>query len=658
MKTLFTRCTLLVLCLGLVSGLTAQTVYWGDQPGEGDFDGSLDGWTSEVVSGPDSSWVWVPNGLVTGGFLSDQDSTINSPTASNGAAVFNMDAYTNGPNGPVPPRPFPEYVVDLISETIDLSDVPAETALSIEFHQLYKWFEVAENNLYFSSYAISTDDGVTWTAPIDANPGVPGNFGGSGIPPVIGMQRVRIPFGLNAAGSNTVKIKFTVAGNFYYWAIDDVKIIERPTKNDLTVSPIWYAVAPYAKIPLSQVEPISFMTDVENVGANTAENVVLSIDVEDGSGGSVYNQTEAYGTLGTDSLDQNRIFGSFTPTEVNEYLATYSVSSDSTDEDISNSELDFSWEVTETTFAKENGPNRSIQAGNTNWSDGVNRSWAYGNHYYIVNGSEQNLYANTASFVIDNADVAEGLSVNVKLWKWNADVDLWMTNPDALGSGIYQCPPDDREEVGFANYTIEGSEDSDEFITVYLIDQLSLSPGVPLVANTHYILMLEMIGTAEDDSNVIVLGANDEIDWTATGYLTTQQGHPRFGAMIGLNSNGLLQDATYNNLGFGRDIVPCVRMDVDARIDSATDILKDVNINIYPSPADEFVTVDIDLSRTFDDVSVRVVNSVGTLITKKAIGDMQRGSVNLNTEDWINGSYFLQIITDEGIKTERFLIQR
>jgi len=94
MKIFFTRCISFLFLLGMTTVLSAQVVYWGDEPGQGDFDGGLNGWTSNTVSttGIDTTWEWVSNGLITGGLVgAGQDVTIASPTASNGAMVFNAD---------------------------------------------------------------------------------------------------------------------------------------------------------------------------------------------------------------------------------------------------------------------------------------------------------------------------------------------------------------------------------------------------------------------------------------------------------------------------------------------------------------------------------------------------------------------------------------
>lgn len=640
----------------MTTGLGAQTVYWGDQPGQGDFDGGLNGWVSNTVSttGIDTTWEWVANGMISGGVLSGQNVTINSPTASNGAMVFNGDKFSNAADG-IPDPPYPQYVEELVSPTIDLSAVPAGTALAIEFSQVYYWFQAADGNNFFSSYSISTDDGMTWSDPRDCNTGAPAAFANSGVNPLNNTESVRIPVALDVAGSSTVRIKFTFAGNYYYWALDDIKITERPGQDDMAVAEGWYATSSNKMIPVSQLEEMVFMTDVENFGGNTAENVVLNMSVIDDSGTEVYSVDENYGTLIADSLDENRVFGAFTPTALGDYTATYEVSADSMDENPVNNTLSFTWEVTEEVFAKETGPSSVIQPADSNWEVDIPRSWTYGNHFYVVNGSD--IKANFAEFVINNADDAEDIPVYIKLYKWDAPVDVWATDPDASD---YTCAADARTLVGRGTHIITGDEDDDEFVSVELLDELSLEQGVTLEDNTHYILMIELIDSGSgDDANVVELGASREVDYAPTNFAYQQAGMPRFGSMIGLNGSGSVDDAIYNSIGFGQDIVPVLRLIIGEPIidNSSVEILEDATVTIFPSPADKDMTVDIELAQAYDNASVSIIDASGKMLSTQQFTSLQSERISYNTTNWTNGTYFLRVATKEGVKTKNFVVQ-
>jgi hypothetical protein len=109
-----------------------QNIVWGgtDDPNS-TFDGGLNDWTSRRVltyqndplNQPDS-FVWIPEGDVTAGLVSNEDNIINSPTAANGAAGMNFDfLITGGTTSPGEP-PYPFFVSELISPVLIFRIIP------------------------------------------------------------------------------------------------------------------------------------------------------------------------------------------------------------------------------------------------------------------------------------------------------------------------------------------------------------------------------------------------------------------------------------------------------------------------------------------------------------------------------------------------------
>jgi len=65
-------------------------VLWGNEPGQGDFDGGINDWIVECEA--DTCWNWEANGMVTATFTNH---TMKSSTACNGAMAFNSDDLDN-----------------------------------------------------------------------------------------------------------------------------------------------------------------------------------------------------------------------------------------------------------------------------------------------------------------------------------------------------------------------------------------------------------------------------------------------------------------------------------------------------------------------------------------------------------------------------------
>ncbi|NNE30602.1 MAG: hypothetical protein HKN16_13260, partial [Saprospiraceae bacterium] len=249
--------------------LQGQTI-WGDQPGEGDFDGGFNGWTVETPNPmTDSVWVWSPNGDVGNGVLAADGTILNSPTATNGCAAYNYDFFITG--GVAIPPTFPPMVSHLVSPVIDISGV--DKSMAVNFTQLIRWFQSADGFVY-SNLSASVDGGATWSDYIDCNSGLLNGSTLTRFGPTNNNKTINIPKEFTE-GADSIQIRFTFAGNFYYWVVDDVTLVERPDY-DLSANN-FFARAPSLFTPKTQMAPIGFLIDVENQGDNPAPNTMAHV---------------------------------------------------------------------------------------------------------------------------------------------------------------------------------------------------------------------------------------------------------------------------------------------------------------------------------------------------------------------------------------------
>ncbi|HHS95186.1 MAG TPA: T9SS type A sorting domain-containing protein, partial [Phaeodactylibacter sp.] len=524
-----------------------------------------------------------------------------------------------------------------------------------EWYQLVRFFQSVDGYT-FTSFAYSTDGGTTWSDRIDLNPNLPMTTGNNGVPSTIGHAKIGIPLAGNLAGSDNVRIKFTFAGNFYFWGVDDISITKRDDY-DVQVNENWYAKAPYTSIPQSQVEPMVFMADIQNIGGQTANGVELKMEVVK-SGSTVYEETLPYGDLIPDSIAENEVFGNFTPQDIGAHVGTYTLSTDNNDANPDNNTLSFAWEVTDSVFAKENAATRQVRPALGNWDPGEPTTWTYGNHFYITNGDGYEV--RTVSFIVNGGSDAAGRQIAINLWKWTPpaqQLDAWaaVQTVEDINNTNYDCMPEDREKIGYAFYEIQASDNLNQVKTVVLNDQQTLNEGVNLEDNTHYVLMLEY--ESPDDANAVNFGASEAIDYSPTVFASQLAHAPRLSSMLGIST--ALDTEPFSAAGFGRDIVVCVRMNVTEVDPSATiDILQNANITAYPSPAKESVTLDIDLGKNYEDVLLKVVDAGGTVLREKSYTHLENEKLTLQTSEWASGTYFVQIITAEGIKTAQIVIQQ
>ncbi|MBK9149777.1 MAG: hypothetical protein IPM26_01795 [Saprospiraceae bacterium] len=230
-----------------------EKVIWGKNPGEGDFTGGFNGWSFDK----DNLWEWNGTGQITKQSYS-ADVNMMSFTRCDGFAEFNSDFLDNGGGGAFGSGPCPSLsppngtanvppcTGELISPNINLTGINVQ-GIIVEFSQAYRTFR----NRYFIS--ASKDGGENWSTPIEIN---------VGRDIYNGRERVALN---GFEGASQIRIKFIHFGQYYYWAIDDVVIINDKFP-DLKVNDNFYSVSPQLRTPKSQVSEIPLLADIENIG--------------------------------------------------------------------------------------------------------------------------------------------------------------------------------------------------------------------------------------------------------------------------------------------------------------------------------------------------------------------------------------------------------
>lgn len=493
-------------------------VVWGIEPGQGDFAGGLNDWTT---TGTDQTWQFAPEADLSSALTASATRHAATPTRCNGAVVFNADFYTTGGTMPVEP-PFPVYISELISPVIDLSDTDGKLAL--RFAQSARLFDAAPGFAAPTSFSISTDGGATWGPRMNANPD-------------LAQQQVldrvsTFPLPAAATGASAFRIRFTFAGNLFWWLLDDVAIVTRPD-HDLAVVPNGVVLPPSIQIPGSQTSTLSFAVDLENRGGSEETGVLAGVEVLGTNSAPLFMDTKLYGTLSCDELVEGVPFDeTFTLSEnPAAYRLRYSVTGDSTDDLSSNNSVSYDFFTTDSTFAKETGATRAISP---NLPGGA-LSYAYGNCFYIENGT--GFQPGSITFSLRNAEEMAGRTLALRTLEWQGDL-----NEDLFAN------PAEYEQIAVNEYFILGDEE-DQLITVaanFEEDTVQLKDG------RYYIVLVEYQSGAGPQ---FFMAASEAYDYNATFFHYLDLGTPRYAAMLQTDFNG-------NNIsvaGFGLDVVPVVR---------------------------------------------------------------------------------------------------
>lgn len=603
-----------------------------------------DSFTYQKSANCGALWEWDQIGWIGDGALIFPEAAVLSETAANGAAVFNADYLTSkGDVNNIPERPYPTYFSELISPTIDLSNV--QTGVLISFYQLVRKLNEDDNapinpltgDRLLTSIAYSIDDGDSWSAPIDVTEDVPLNELYNGVD--------SFPLPNVLIGEPEVKIKFTWAGDFYFWAIDDVTISSRPAF-DMKVNDNFLAYYPNRITPMSQVENVSFLGDIQNDGATTAENVQLNLTITNEiSSGEVYNSTISYGNITSDSLAENSIFpdqlqAASIASEVAPYLGTYNVSFEGGDDLIPTNNIStFDFLVLDSLFSKENADGlREIAPADDD-------SYTWGNIFYMPNGS--GYYARTISFAVANPDELIGKSVTVLLYEWDGDTN-----------GDFEANPEEYGEVpiAFNSYEFDGSE-------VGRIIRLPIdlsSEGVALQDGKHYMAMVQYF--TEDDQPMFMLGS-DAYDYSATWFVSDSLEMTRYFAALEV---GQPDAPSFSTLGFGRDIVPVVRLSIGDNPDlsmpainmstSAEEQLPTENtVLIYPNPVKDFLQMEIGLTDVSEKIQVNIFDQAGHALFYRKYDQLQQAKFDYDLSRFPTGVYYIKVDTEMGSRTQKFI---
>ncbi|MEM6377122.1 MAG: T9SS type A sorting domain-containing protein [Bacteroidota bacterium] len=617
-------------------------------PVEDDFEGEViftetfangfDGWTTSVefCSGTAGTegvelWRYKPDAVAIdpcGGAF------IPSPTRCDGAAAFESGFRDSGLEtgcadivvgaGPCPTP----HTGALTSPMIDLTTSNA-AGYSVRFYQVARRFRAD----YFVGW--SYDGGVTWDSTL-VNEDLAGPEEQS--PALDGVVSLPLPGSIDAA---SVMLRFRMTGDYYYWIIDDVQIIAQEA-NNLQVNGNFYAIPPNRATPASQVEPFGFLADIENVGSASQANTNLNITIVDSTiTNIVYTADLDYGSVPPNTLVENIPFAEqFTPTDVGPYIGVYEISSDNMDVDDSNNIQGFIYDVTENLFTKEVGANIPVAPGTGNWDEGELRSWAYGNYFYVPNGD--GFFVDDVTFSLGNPSELAGKGIIITLYEWTGD-----TNNDG------NMDPGERENVAFGFYPILGTEQALAPITIPFPGE-GLDP-VPLKDDTEYVLMLEYV--ADDATTSVFFGCSDELDYAASIFVSAQQGAPRYAALIGIN--GDLGTEPYSTVGFTGQlfsIVPALRMSITSTPTNTKDLPSITDeFTIFPNPVEDHVNLQLAFQERATQMTVRVMDISGKTILQRDYENVQREFFDYDVSNLTAGTYLLQVTTNAGTGTRKFI---
>ena len=667
-----------------------ENTVWGDQPGEGDFDGGLNGWT--VVSEGDTSWAWTGASIVPGLFTSF---SFTSASACNGYMAFASDQLdTQGTSQGSGPCVAP-CAGELISPEIDLTGVDAE-ALFLRFTQAWRYFNNAQT-LLISSY----DGGVTWPDSLDVTSAAETN--------IAGFETLDAPL-LSYNGERSVIVKFNHFSNYYYYTLDDISLISAPEYHDVQIRRNFYSAAPAYEIPLSQAQDMAFHVDIENKGSTDATNVTIQADVI-GPGGNV----EATFTNDTYEdqppfvfLNENSTFSdTYVPTQVGSHRVVMS-NITAGDSITVNDTLSYGFNISEDTWRSCPEP-----AGSPTFFDGlifddptngnfIGLRHAIGYSFYLPNGDGHVL--NTLKFGVVDRPTNSG-DLFVYLYAWTPGPDAFGDDPESIALidqlGNYIIDGADLRLLGVMGEDMDFNIRSNSVllnpnlgsrrevnIRMAKADPTTGSPDLDangdlkpleLLDDMRYLLAFAIVPTSTNDADFVSMVANSATNNTnqrqwATDATNLAMDNINIDRYVGCTAKGLtdgsfqeIDNLSWDGVIGGGNFSTLIEqnqlwleMNISAEPLDTEDLSEDAasSVRIYPNPASELLTIDIELEEVSDIVTLELVDIQGRMIMADKYQNVKNDVLTINVKNIPNGVYFMNVRSDAGFTSKKVMINK
>jgi hypothetical protein len=538
---------------------------------ENDFSVSAD-WVMTNTSSPALDWSITTDlnaipvaALTPAGFTS----------AANGYALIDSDAAGNSAT---------QNADMTFAGTIDLTGYQY---VSLVFQHSYRTFQDTR------IVRVSNDGGTSWTDFVITD--------GSEITGVNTANPDNYSLDISAVAGNqaNVKIQFNYQGNWgWYWAIDDVKIVETDDY-DLQLSSIYWGTTgawgerlPYYQIPTSQVAPIDFSGIAKNIGVQTQSDIVFTATT------TGYNGTSAQYVLAATESDTLHCTTAFTPAAtLGNNVINFAVSSGATDANpANNTRSPLTIAVTNSIFARD--ASSAAAGGLFNQGNG----YEMGNIFDI-----QSTATLSAIDVMVGAQSVAGSEIFVKLYSIDA----------ATGEFVYV------EESFPYNLT---AANLGQRVVLPLISPVTLTAGEP------YLAVVGSYGSG---------GVGNDLVTGSSGVSAPQ--------------TTFLFDMT-DNTWYYMTSTPQVRLNFSAA--SIDELATSYNMSVYPNPANANTTLSFELSNEAQ-ASVNVTDLAGKVVFTQALGTVNgTQNVTLNTESLTNGVYMVNLTVNGTVSTQKLVVRK
>jgi len=592
-----------------------------------EFTGGLNGWTAEsiscsVESDDNALWEWRDQAIADLGAFAGDGNEIISDDPCTGFVIFDSDFLDSGGDqnalgtGACPTP----HVGSLVSPPISLAGTAAGDLIAVKFSQTLREFDTN----YFVGW--STDGGTTWTdtqinAEIEANTG--------------SLGKMRVPL-TGVSATDEVTLRFIFNGEYYFWAIDDVQLINFTGINAKISNTFYTPLSHAVPITHADADPFFFSTDVIN---NGAEAIDVTLDVE------VVN-TGTSDVVHSDSADLNGLEAGDTTTlaveelwlpnelEVGNYRMDYALSVTTGEEaDLVDNTESYFFQITDQKFSKFNGQVTGGFRFRT-----VDEEWGLG-ALYLTSENNAKFFAESITFgVASNESSLENHFVELAILKVDADFAAGGILPDDFDRNENSYLNHPNLEVIWTSTHVLTNEENFGEITIPLEGE-----DIKLDEGSFYLVMAYF-----DDSVTSTSGLDNK-----SLFLNTNSNLPGSGLYIYLPNQ---TPAWFTCCG--NTIIQAPQLDLQISLTSPVDDipLAEESFRAFPNPAKDFINAELSFDKA-TDVSVVIATIDGKVIKIEELINVTKETQSIDISGMASGAYLMRVATEEGTKTRSIMIQ-
>lgn len=643
-----------------------ESYFWGTEPGQGDFSDGFGDWTTVAISDdPSEDWEIAPDGFPVVPEFFGGTTEFTSPTACNGVAHYSFLKHQMVDN-PDLAQPYLTYSAELISPVIDCS---GRENVTLEYWQAY-------NRLNdFGTFSWSINGGDTWSQPEQLS------YEGA-VNSAVDIRKVILSMP-QFDGEAECRFKFTAFGDFYYLSIDDVVLKEESTP-DLYTSPSWAAGAINYGTPFSQVQPMPLLVDVFNQSGVTAYNSTLTANIYDLNTAERVFTTQMefdsirYGRFETGEVDvngdpivegdaENKVFGAtFTPEAEpgKEYLLEYIIFNQD-DLNHANDTVTTSFAITDSIFMKVIPPNdlpdtpRYLSFNRFGATDPIK---SYGTQFYVEESTSPDDRQGYIEAVRLGFGPESGQDGQFTTGAAHLEIFSWVDIDD---NGIILPTEEGTPEItllGSARVNLTSSTDPEEMRDIVLVPETDEGSLIPLTDDTEYIALLTFRPFDEAENYRIYYNSSEvnrqfydqpaSYAYGEIGIKTRKGSVGRVTSDWETRNEGEIFKNSWGTF-FINPHISDLKFEVDVN-----EINDNLNVQVYPTLANDNVTVEFNLDELSSSVVTDIVDMNGKAVYINKFYNVQTSQETLNVSNLPAGSYIVNIRTDNGMTSKKITVIR